>query len=110
MVPVPLAVKAENNKGGSEKRDYRNWGGVVAVCEHRGCVFHIYRKARMRQPSEPERAPLQEGLTQPTVIVGRNNDLTRLCRTFSYVVMTLFPLPQRAVIVVWHVASSLEPC
>ena len=110
MVPLPDAVKAEIGEGGSEKRDYRNLGSVVAVCEHRWCVFHIYRKAGMRQPSEPERAPLQEGMTPYTVIVGRNNDLARLCRTFSYGVGTHFPLPQREVIVVWHVSSSPEPC
>jgi hypothetical protein len=63
-------VKAPCNhrtKIGSEKPDYRNRGSVVAVCEHRWCVFHIYRKAEMRQPSEPERAPLQEGMTPHTL-------------------------------------------
>jgi hypothetical protein len=73
-------------------------------------LFRNYGKAGMRQPSEPERAPIEEGLTQHTVIVGRNNDLTRLCRTFSSVVVTHCPLPQREVIVVWHVASYPELC
>ena len=63
----------------------------------------------MRQPSEPERAPIQEGMTQHTVIVGRNNDLAQLCRKFSYGVVPNFPLPQREVIVVSHVSSYPEP-
>src|SRR2546428_11590793 len=42
-------------------------------------------------------------------IMGRNNDVARLCRKFSYGVVTNFPLPQREVIVVWHVSSYPEP-
>jgi hypothetical protein len=60
----PLDPEGQADTG---KRDYRNLGSVVAVCEHRWCVFHIYRKAGMRQPSEPERAPLQEGMTPHTL-------------------------------------------
>jgi hypothetical protein len=76
---------------------------------HVTLTIQIYRKAGMRQPSEPERAPIQEGITQHTVIVGRNNDLAQLCRKFSYGVVTHFPLPQREVIVVSHVSSYPEP-
>src|SRR3989442_14350656 len=109
MEPLYCVSRGKTGEAVTGKRDFRNRGLVVSFCEHRWCLFQIYRKAGMRQPSEPESAPIQEGMTQHTVIVGRNNDLARLCRKFSYGVGTHFPLPQREVIVVWHVSSYPEP-
>ena len=44
----------------------------------------------MRQPSEPERAPIQEGITQHTVIVGRNNDLHSFVANFRMEWLLIF--------------------